>query len=466
MTETEESSTSAQKERSYEKRDKTRRWLDADPSIPERTSTLLGAFQKLYAADGKPANPSQLLLSCSPGRAEILGNHTDYNEGLTFSTNIQPNLLMLGRPRDDKKVRIASLDQDGRAIEFTANSADELIQQKSNHEDGDAWADYVKGVVWSMQKRGMPIIGFDAVIQSSIPLGAGVSSSAAIELATAQFIAKSTNQDVSPVDLVVLAKDAENNYVGAPCGYLDQATEALADDGILQMSYREADGMPFTHEAIDIDFAAQGYTFIIGYDPESKHTLAEELGGKYGIRQRACRESVPVLQKLLPDEKITALRDVSPENLARVKNDFKDLEGKTALDYVTHVVNENERVDLGKRVLQTTDIETFGELLTESGHSAIELYGLAEGAEELQFVFDTAVDNQVSWNIAGVRNMGGGFNATTLALVRSDAVEEYTSGLNAVYARRFGRPYQFISFVPAPSAGMLDTETVLNKLAA
>lgn len=383
-----------------------------DKDILKRVKSLKQAYKDAFKKD-KNLDDQNLVASYAPGRAEIIGNHTDYNEGYTLSVNISQSLIVIGRPNSSNKVGIMSLNEGNRVVSFLAASADKMMEQKSKFEEDNAWANYVKGVIWAFSKRNnMRLKGFSAIIESTIPEGGGVSSSAAMELATAHFIFKINNLNIPAEAIVSLCKDAENNYVGAPCGYLDQATVALADNKMLFISYRKVKNSPFSWDAIDVNLQAHGLTFIIGYDLSSKHSIVE---GKYAIRQKACRQSIPILEKAL-SRKLQALRDISLEEFKKLD---ANIFANTSIPYkwILHVISENQRVLEAKDKIKQTDMQGFGDLLTESGRSAIYDYHLAEDTPELTWLYETILENRKAWGVIGTRNMGGGFNATTLSLV-------------------------------------------------
>lgn len=438
-------------------KNKTRRWLDFDLTLAQRITFLIKKHEELYGKKSAGFKENNLILTCAPGRAEILGNHTDYNQGYTLSANITKNLLMLGAPRHDNLIQIISLNQKSKVVRFTAKSAKDISEQKVKHGTKAAWANYIKGVLWSFKAKELPVSGFNAVIQSTIPIGAGVSSSAAIELATSHLVSKLNRTNVPLQDLITICKDAENKYVGAPCGYLDQGTIALGDYCWLEMDYRPVTNQPFTFKKIEMDLDRLGYTLVVGFDPYSKHEIVD---GKYAVRQTACKNSIPIIQRLLPSKKINALRDVSVEDFSSIKGQFFKQAGQTASDFVNHVVYENNRVLQAVVALKQENIDRFGELMTASGKSAIELYNLAEGTPELRFVYETVIANQKLWSVKGIRNMGGGFNATTLALLATKDVDRYQNALAFLYRQKYQRKYKFIDFVPAPSACILDLSEI------
>lgn len=422
-----------------------------DKNLSERIENLRQTYLDIFGKD-QNADKQSLFVTYAPGRAEIIGNHTDYNEGYTISANISQNLLMIGKPNGSNKVRVISLNEARRVSSFLITSPTDMLGQKSQLGVNDEWANYIKGVIWAFMKHNnRELKGFNAVIESTIPLGGGVSSSAAIELATAHFICVINNLTVSLEKLISICKDAENNYVGAPCGFLDQATVALADSTMLFISYKRIKNLPFTWDIIDINLKKHGLTFIIGYDLSSKHSLVE---GKYAVRQNACKKSIPVLERLLK-KNIKSLRDIK---LDEFKELDPDMFANTAIPYkwISHVISENQRVMDAKRAIEQKDMEAFGKLLTASGKSAIYDYQLAEDAPELTWLYETVLKNKKAWGIIGTRNMGGGFNATTLSLVKSEKADFFKTSLQKLYNKKFRSNYQFLEFTLAPSARYLD----------
>lgn len=435
---------------------KYKQWLELNPDQGDRINDVIDIFEQHFGE----TNDQEYIITCAPGRAEILGNHTDYNEGFTLSANITRNLLIIASKNLDNIIRLVSVDKGNEIVEVNLNETPNLSDQKSNANSSTSWSNYIKGVLWSFQEHGLPVTGFNAVIQSTIPIGAGVSSSAAIELATAYVLNALCNNTVTHEELVTICKKAENEYVGAPCGFLDQGTIALADNNWLYMDYRKNGHHEFSWKIIPFDLASHGYSLVVGYDPESKHQIVD---GKYAVRQEVCKKSIPILQQLLPNKTIKALRDISPSEFEQVKQSFLKLSDHTSTNYVTHIVYDNDRVLQASKALEIGDLHSFGELMTASGKSSIELYDLAEGSPELLFVYNTIREYQSDWNVLGVRNMGGGFNATTLTLIPTKSLTKFETELNEMYRKTFNRPYSFLDFVPSPSAGIIVMKSLTQK---
>ncbi len=424
---------------------KTRELEVYDETIGVRIAALRQAHRELYGAGREVA------VSYAPGRAEILGNHTDYNEGSTLSANVTANLLTAASKRPDVVVRLRSQDVGGSPVSFDASSGEALIHAKNEPNSPEAWSNYGKGVLWAYREAGYGVGGFDAVLESTIPSGGGLSSSAAFETAVSRLVSHFNGLSVSQLEQVSLCKQAENEYVGAPCGYLDQATVGLAE-GWLSISYKPEAEQPFKYATVEADLMRAGKVLIAGYDPNSKHALVD---GKYALRRQACKDSVPVLGELLGSP-IAALGDVGSSDLEQVRSDLTVRVGRQLANYVTHVVYENERVLAALDALKEERFDRLGELMLESGASALNLYELDEDSPELRFLYDTVAADPDGFGVDGFRNMGGGFNATTLALVGQDGLEDYQNRLGSLYRTKFGRSYQYLHFVPAPAARIIE----------
>ncbi len=416
-----------------------------DETIGSRIQSLTDAHRGLYGT------VQDVTVAYAPGRAEILGNHTDYNQGYTLSANVTSNLLMAASARDDHIVRIKSQNVGSTVVEFDASSIVTLEKEKSATTSPDSWANYVKGVVWAYVQAGHDLKGFDAVLTSTIPSGGALSSSAALETAVSRLINHFNELNVSEVEQINLCKKAENDYVGAPTGYLDQATVGLSENWLL-MSYKPESGRPFVYQPVAADLTASDKSLVVGYDPASKHALVD---GKYAQRQKACHGSLPAFEQLLGRD-VPALRDVTIAELESHRPELMKRLGQRAVNFVTHVVYENTRVVHAVNALHAQDFGRFGTLMTESGKSALDLYELDEEAPELRFVYDTVSQNLSDYGALGIRNMGGGFNATTLALVDNPSLDTYKTTLKEAYQKQFGRPYNLLSFVPGPAASIVD----------
>ncbi|RJR15674.1 hypothetical protein C4579_01825 [Candidatus Microgenomates bacterium] len=436
-------------------------WFTSDPSLKLRISKLNKKFNQIFSTQA-----TQIVIA--PGRAEILGNHTDYNGGRTLSANIRNNLVVVGSKRTDSKVHLLSFSQTDEKEIFDINHFDKSVNL--------IWKNYIKGIIREFKSKfGSFDHGFNAIIDSTIPMGGGVSSSAALELAFVHLFEALYGHEIEPIVRVQMAKSAENNYVGSPCGYLDQGTIELSNASWLLIDYQSdvKTNKPFTFSEIQNHLT--DITLVIGYDPSTKRQLTE---GKYAVR-RACCESMVRLWKEVTGKKIKNICDVSYQEFEAQKTKlwdvlnrkitrglYKDLitnagwkngperQASTMLEWASHPILENERISQAIAAINKKNYLKFGQLFSSSGRSGIYLFDLAEGVHELEWVYNLVEQNKKRWGVFGIRNMGGGFNATTLALVSADKVAHYKKELNNVYHKEFGRDYLFIDFTPLPNVSV------------
>lgn len=453
------------------KLEKYQKWESLDANIETRINNLIQSFKKNFNSE-----PSAIV--ASPGRAEILGNHTDYNLGQTISANIINNILVAATANNTKTVRVISVDQSDNIISFNINSIQELLDQKSPDDSKDSWSNYIKGVFWSFLKNNHKIEGMDVVVQSTIPMGAGVSSSAAFELAISHAIAQINSLEITEKDYVILAKTAENEYVGSPCGFLDQGTIQLANSNWLIMNNEPTNFGPFSWSNVEMDLKKSGYMLVIGYDPMTKRSLTE---GKYALRRQVCFLVLDLINKYfaknlkslsqLHIEEFNSIKIKLEESILKDFDTISDINelsknqswnSLTKQDFVkrltrwaSHVISDNDKVGKAIVYLRESKVDFLGELFNDSGNSGIYNYELAEDAEELTWVYETVMKNKENWKVLGIRNMGGGFNATTLSLVDASNLENYKNTLKNLYKNEFGTEYLFLDFVPSPAAGVI-----------
>lgn len=434
---------------------RTEQWLRIDPDIRTRSIALFEKFSSLF---GEPSLENASIV-IAPGRAEIIGNHTDYGGGETISANISRNLLILAKKRDDRQVRIHSSNIPSDAIEFSIDSLKNSPETwKTDPSSPEAWTNYIKSVLRVCIDQDIPLTGFDAVIESNIPVGAGVSSSAAIELATAETMRSMTNNhSLAPKDLARICKQAENQYVGMPCGYLDQVTEAMTPaDNLLHIIHRPDTSGPFSTGSVPARIKDAGYTFLIGYDPTHERRLTS---GGFAKRQKAIAASLSILQEYIPGITHTGEVTLDQYNALPQEQLAKKLyEQNIPKNWLTHVIEENDRVRQSIHALQNQDYALFGRLMTASGKSSLENYQLDDTEHRLSSVVATFKTTRA----LGTRMMGGGFSPTTISLVPIKEAHAITQTVANEYAKAFGGTYTFFDFIPSPSVGRLDTKIVLK----
>jgi galactokinase len=409
-----------------------------DPVMSRNNQSTGGAKNHFLTLFHTPA----VTISCAPGRAEILGCHTDYNHGFALSCAISQNTLCLLNKRTDRTITIASTSFEGKPVEF---SLDNLSRDKKN-----TWTNYGRAVVRELIASGYHISGANILIDSTVPKSGGVSSSAALELSIAYGLLKLNNHPLDPLEIASLCRKAENsNLVNSPCGFLDQGTVALAKEGsmVLLDFLPRVDSPVSRVTSIPVNFGSRKLTFVIPVDM----TLERQLGTSgYVVRRKMCEDSLLFWQKVLK-RRISSLRDVTKREFEAYKKDLNTI-NSVMRKRVEHIIYENERVLAAVAALQNGNVETFGRLLTEGGKSSLELYELAENTPQLTLLVEYG---RKLPGVIGMRNMGGGFSAIALALVENSALETFQKVLSREYRKKFRRTLDFIRFTPSRGAHIL-----------
>ena len=379
----------------------------------------------------------------SPGRAEIIGNHTDYNNGYALAAAIENTFVFLSAKRTDNKISACSTSFDNKVISFE-------IAKDITPDADNSWNNYLRGVVSELLKHNFELESCDIMIDSNVPLSGGVSSSAALELGVAYTVLPKQNikDDINfKTKIARICQLAENNYINSPCGFLDQGAVALGDENkMVFLDFMPKGDMPVSDVA-QVPADLGDYEFILSVDPSVKRQLG--LSG-YPARRKMCEESLPIWSDLL-QKKISSLRDVTVSDFNKYK-DFFENKDPVMRKRIEHVIFENERVLKAKEALKKGDIQAFGKLLTESGKSALELYELDEKTPELTYLLHESLKQK---GVIGSRNMGGGFSAIIISLVEKAEVENFKKGLSAIYEGKFGVPLEFIKFKAAKGIHIL-----------
>jgi galactokinase len=404
-----------------------------EPDLKKRVDSLCGQFEELFQSQAE-------ICVRSPGRAEILGNHTDYNQGYALSCAITKSILALMRKRNDATVHSFSLSFPGKEVVFGLEG---LRKDSAN-----PWSNYVRAVVKEMQTAGFKIGGADILIDSNLPFSGGVSSSAAFELAIGVGLTRLYGVSIDLLKLALLCKQAENGpLVETPCGFLDQASVALGASGkMVFLDFKAPPEMPV--KASTVTARLPGYSFVLAVDPEVKRNLGDT---GYPARRRMCEASLPLLTRLT-GKKIAALRDVSIADFESCKAALAKEGGDTMRARVEHIVYEDQRVLDGVAALGRGDARAFGQIMSAAGHSALELYGLDEKTPELTLLVEAG--RRIK-GVMGTRNMGGGFSAITLSLVDKKAVEGFKAEISAAYQAKYKRLLEFIEFEAAQGVEVL-----------
>ncbi len=372
--------------------------------------TVEEKFKELY-------NEQPLLLR-SPGRVNLIGEHTDYNHGFVLPGAIDKAVYFAIAPRTDERCELFALD-----VEESHRFALTDLSPSPKR-----WPNYLIGVVDQLLRAGCPLRGFNCVFGGDIPIGAGLSSSAAIEAGLAFALDHLFDLNLDRLTLVRLAQKAENEFVGVQCGIMDQFINVFGRKAhVLRIDCRslEHEYYPFDHDVA-----------VVLFNSGVSHSLAST---EYNRRRAECAEGVTLLKRFSPH--ITHLRDVSPDMLASHKDALPPIISRRC----TYVVEENARVIAACGALERADLEAFGRLMNETHDGLSSDYEVS--CEELDFLVELA---RSADGVLGARMMGGGFGGCTINLMPKDAVGETSAMVKERYAKKFGRePETYITSISA-----------------
>lgn len=380
---------------------------------------MTGTAQEFHALYGYPPEG----VWAAPGRVNLIGEHTDYNDGFALPFALPQRTEVAAAPRADGILRLHSADTRTGVVTLDLAALDPAHPPQG----AESWAAYPAGVFWALLDAGLPVKGADLHVRSDVPTGAGLSSSAALEVATALALADLYGLPLSRPELAALARRAENAYVGVPCGVMDQMASACATDGhALHLDTRSLE-----QRHIPFDCAAAGMRLLV-IDTRVKHALAD---GAYAQRLATCHGAAAALG-------VPALRDLPYEGLERALARLGD---PVARQRVRHVVTENERVLRIEELLRAGRLRETGPLLTEGHISLRDDYEVS--CPEL----DLAVATADAAGAYGSRMTGGGFGGSALALIDAAAGPAVTRAVTDAF-RQSGYAAPRITSA-APSAG-------------
>jgi galactokinase len=346
-------------------------------------------------------------LYASPGRVNLIGEHTDYNLGFVLPGAIDKAIYMAIRPSTGSLCRIYSVDYD-QTVEFDLHEAQNPEQQ---------WARYIFGVVKEMQKRGAVLGGFDAVFGGDVPLGAGLSSSAALESVAAFALNDLFEAGFDRRALAEIGQMTEHHYVGVRCGIMDQFASLFGErEKLIQLDCRSL-------EYRLVPFRPVGYRVLL-LDTQVKHSLASS---EYNVRREQCEAGVAVVARHVPG--VVSLRDVTLEMLSAYKQEMS----KVVYRRCHFVVSENQRVLDACDALERGDYVDFGQQLFASHRGLSQEYEVS--CPELDFLADKAREFD---GVLGARMMGGGFGGCTINVVEASAHDAFVREASESYQKRFG----------------------------
>lgn len=366
----------------------------------------------------------------SPGRVNLIGEHTDYNGGHVFPCALTLGTYGAARKREDNKIHFYSMNLDSFGV--VEASLDDLTNKKEYN-----WANYPLGVVWAFKEKGHTITsGFDMVIWGNIPNGSGLSSSASLEVLTGVILTDLFEiKDLSMTDLALIGQYSENNFNGCNCGIMDQFAVAMGkkDHAI----FLDTSDLSYEYAPCVLDG-----TKIVITNSKVKHSLVDSA---YNDRRNECAAALKALQSELD---IQALGDLTPEEFEAHKSLIKD---EIQLQRAKHAVYENQRTIDAVTALKAGDIESFGKLMNQSHISLRDDYDVS--CEEIDILVDLA------WKIPGVlgsRITGGGFGGCTVSIVKDESIDTFIETIGKTYLEKVGHEAEFYTVDIGDGASRLD----------
>lgn len=345
----------------------------------------------------------------SPGRVNLIGEHTDYNDGFVLPASVDKGIYLAMNVNDTKKCRFYALDKNE---VFETDISSNIAKSELG------WPNYLLGVVDQLRKHGYDVEGFDCVFGGNVPIGAGMSSSAALEGGVLFGLAELNSWDIPPVEMAKIAQKAENDFVGVQCGIMDQFASLNGKEGhAIKLDCRslEYEYQPFDRDDIQ----------IVLCDTQIRRELASS---EYNVRRQQCEQGVDTLQQWDPN--IESLRDVELRFLLRHEQDMDPI----IFNRCKYVVEENKRVIQACEDLHKGDLKSFGQRMYQS-HSGLRLeYEVS--CEELDVLVDLARNLE---GVFGARMMGGGFGGCTINLVKEKSVEAFTDQIKEQYCEQTGK---------------------------
>ena len=353
----------------------------------------------------------------SPGRVNLIGEHTDYNGGHVFPCALTLGTYGAARKREDNKIHLYSMNLDSFGV--VEASLDDLTNKKEYN-----WANYPLGIVWAFKEKGHTITsGFDMVIWGNIPNGSGLSSSASLEVLTGLAVRDLFGfEGISMIDLALIGQYSENNFNGCNCGIMDQFAVAMGkkDHAI----FLDTSDLSYEYASVKLENAK-----IVITNSKVKHSLVDSA---YNDRRNECETALKELQTVVD---IKGLGDLSEEEFEKYKDAIKDpVRQKRA----HHAVYENQRTIQAVAALNAGDVEKFGKLMNASHVSPRDDYEVS--CEEIDVLVDLAWETE---GVIGSRITGGGFGGCTVSIVKNDAVDHFIDKLGKAYKEKTGHEAEF-----------------------
>ncbi|REE01154.1 galactokinase [Marinoscillum furvescens] len=373
---------------------------------------LIKAVTSAYEANfgGQP------LLVRAPGRINLIGEHTDYNNGFVLPAAVaHATYFAIGKSEDAGTCKFISLDMD-QQYEVALADIKPLEQ--------GAWQNYVMGVVSELQKRDKTVEGFNLVFSGDVPRGSGMSSSAALECGVCFGLNELFGFGLERVAMAQISQKAEHNYAGVMCGIMDQFASLMGkqDEALLL----DCESLEFRHFPIVLE----DYTLVL-CNSNVSHSLASS---EYNVRRQQCEEGVSIINEKLA--RVDSLRDVTLEQLDACKEEMSEVVFRRC----KYILEENKRVETMTKAMENGDLEAIGGILKRAQQGMRDEYEIS--CPEIDFMADFANSRE---DVLGARMMGGGFGGCTINLVKAESEEAFIADLNAAYQQKFDKSITPIS---------------------
>ena len=386
-------------------------------NLKELSTHIAAEFQKHYGRAPR-------WIVAAPGRVNVIGEHTDYNDGFVLPMAIE---------------RYAIMAADTSATAGTISIYDAAFKENATIDvsapvtkGSPKWSNYIRGVLCGFQNRGVTIPALDVAFMSTVPLGGGLSSSAALEVCTATLMEAATGKAIDPIEKALLAQKAEHDFAGVPCGIMDQFISALGREGhllLLDCRTRKTELVPMSDPSVA----------LLVINTNVKHELS---GGEYAERRAQCEEAAKNLG-------VKSLRDVTPDQLEKGKSKLSELVYRRA----RHVIGEIERTVHAAEGIRASNWPSVGNLMYASHASLRDDYEVS--CKELDDVVEIAEDIGYKGGVYGCRMTGGGFGGCCVALVKADCVDAITKKIAADYKIKTGIDAAIFASRPAAGATII-----------
>jgi len=363
-------------------------------------------------------NDNPAVLVESPGRINLIGEHTDYNHGFVMPTAIDKKIYFELRKNDTPTACSIYSETFNTRLNFDLK----IIEKSSS-----TWENYILGVVNELQKRGKKLEGFDCFIKSELPIGAGISSSAALECGLASGLNKLFELNLSKQEIVNLSQAAENNFVGSQCGIMDQYASVMsAKDHLILL-----DCLSLEAEFIPANFKSCKILLI---NSKVSHSIAD---GEYNTRRKECESALKIIRDR--NKEVKTLRDVTLDLLDSCKSQLSEKQ----YNRVLYVLQENKRVLTATDFLKVGKLQAFGKLMYQSHYGLRDLYEVS--CKELDFLVKFSEEKDY---VYGSRMMGGGFGGCTINLIEEEHIADFNAEVKIAYQKEFKLIPEIITVVP------------------